>query len=158
MAKKRTQPTPISALIASVLEGRGHGQGGALMKLQAGWKGAVGEKIASHASPAMLKGGRLTVTVDGSAWMNQLQLLSVGIIEKVNAALGDETVHDVAFRLGRPEPAGGRPRKEPPFRPVRRRLDSSESAEIDRAVSAIADESIRGSARRLMESAYSRKK
>src|SRR5512136_2268888 len=49
------------------------------------WERAVGSVIARHAQPSAIRGKKLTVTVDSSAWMQQLSLLRPEIINKVNS-------------------------------------------------------------------------
>ena len=64
------------------------------------WEKAVGPGIARHAQPSSIRGRRLTVIVDSSAWMQQLSLLKPEIVAKVNARLGTDGIESITLRLG----------------------------------------------------------
>src|SRR5512135_3326167 len=153
---RNTRPAELSDVIAKVLKERGLGAQNTLAKLIPLWGAAVGEKVASHAAPTMLKGGLLTITVDGSAWMNQLSMLSQTIIAEVNTALGGEEVSELKFRLGKIEKAAGKKREDE--RPVKVRLTPEVKAGIEGSVAAIHDAEVREKARRLLIAASTRKR
>ena len=56
------------------------------------WPEAVGEAIASEASPSAERGGALTISCSGSVWAQELDLMAPTIIERLNAALGADRV------------------------------------------------------------------
>ncbi len=153
---RNTRPAELSDVIAKVLKERGLGAQNTLSKLMSVWGRAVGEKVASHAAPTMLKGGLLTVTVDGSAWMNQLSMLSQTIIEQVNAALGGEEVSELKFRLGKIEKAAYR--KEEEEKPVKVKLTPEIKEQINSSVAPIHDAELREKARRMLTAASTRKR
>src|SRR4249920_244344 len=64
------------------------------------WDRTVGPAIARHAQPRALRGKKLALAVDSPAWMQQLTLMKPEIIEKLNRALGRETIGDLTMRLG----------------------------------------------------------
>lgn len=64
------------------------------------WDDAVGKAIAENARPAAFKGKLLLVHVTSSPWIHQLQFLKKEILEKLNAALGQDLVEDVKFKIG----------------------------------------------------------
>ncbi len=64
------------------------------------WENAVGETIAKVAQPAGVNGSCLRVEVADSAWMQELQLMAGGILEKVNAALENGSFEEIQFWLG----------------------------------------------------------
>lgn len=64
------------------------------------WPVLVGEQIAAHAQAEQLRGGRLIVRVDHSAWMQELVLLKPQLLEKIGGAAG---VTDLVFRLATSE-------------------------------------------------------
>jgi hypothetical protein len=154
MGRERIRPVPVGEVLRTVMQDRGLGAGGSLAKLMARWPASVGADIARHACPAMLKGGRLTVTVDSSAWMGQLSMLAPGIIEKVNEAIGEDLVKNLHFRIGkiRQECPAARAEDKPP---ARRRLMPLEKALIEKALEPIKDEELRSRGRRLMSTAFS---
>jgi len=155
MGKYRNQPVRAGEVLERVLKGAGLGTRTVLAQVQKSWADAVGESIARHAAPETLKEGRLTVTVDGSAWMNQLSMLAPAIIEKVNAELSSDAVQDLRFRLGKVGPRAA-PAKEGETRPPRRKPSSEEKARIEEALSPIKDEGVREQAGKLLTAACSR--
>jgi hypothetical protein len=158
MARERIKPVPVGEVLRTVMKDRGLGAGGSLAKLIARWPVAVGADIARHACPDMLKGGRLSITVDSSAWMGQLSMLAPGIIEKVNEVLKDDQVKDLHFRIGKIAQQKGSASKVLNTAPARRRLMPLEKALIEKALEPIRDEDLRASGRRLMSAAFSTKR
>lgn len=63
-----------------------------LADVQRAWPGAVGEAIVREAAPAAAREGTVTVTCSSSLWAHELDLMSPGIIDALNAALGAERV------------------------------------------------------------------
>jgi len=59
-----------------------------LADAQRAWPGAVGPTIAAQALPTAERGGVLTITCSASVWAQELDLMSVHIIERLNEALG----------------------------------------------------------------------
>lgn len=153
----KSHPSPISKILASVMDAHGMGRMGPLATLDRGWADAVGDTVAAHARPEKLEGRTLTVLVDNSVWMNQLHMLSSEIMEKANGVLGAGSVADIRLRIGRitAKPA---PAKviEPPI--VRRKPTRAELAEIENSVSSIPDDDTRESIRRLFIASCARKK
>ncbi len=64
------------------------------------WEKIVGKVIARHAQPSSLRGKKLSVAVDSSAWMQQLSLLKPDLIEKLNHGLGAGSIQDITFKMG----------------------------------------------------------
>ncbi len=64
------------------------------------WEKIVGKVIARHAQPSSLRGKKLSVAVDSSAWMQQLSLLKPELIEKLNRGLGMGSIQDITFKMG----------------------------------------------------------
>lgn len=157
MARERIKPVPVGEVLKKVMADRGLGAGGSLARLMTRWPAAVGADIARHACPEMLKGGRLTITVDSSAWMGQLSMLAPGIIEKVNEVLKEDQVKDLHFRIGKIRPDGPAA-KAPVTAPARRKLMPLEKALIEKALEPIKDEDLRMRGRRLMSTAFSIRK
>ena len=112
------------------------------------WEQAVGAVIARHAQPATIRGRKLTVIVDSSAWMQQLSLLRPELTEKLNRVLGEAVVEQITLRLG--EVASLTPAERPASHPAAP-LTAEERETIEHAVSCIADPAVRESLRHLME-------
>jgi len=74
------------------------------------WPDAVGPELATRSSPLEFRNGKLTVGVEGAAWLQQFVFLSPKIIKAVNEALGVELVKSLITRAAVIEP----PKAEPP--------------------------------------------
>lgn len=113
------------------------------------WGKAVGPGIARHAQPSSIRGRRLTVVVDSSAWMQQLSLLKPEIIEKLNASMGTNAVESITLKLGevevRPRPKAHAPASELPP------LTQEDQRRIEDLASMIADPEVRRSFQHLVE-------
>ena len=59
------------------------------------WDAVVGPTIARHAQPLRLRRGILSIEVDGSAWMQEIQFLKHDLRERLNARVGRRAVRDV---------------------------------------------------------------
>jgi predicted nucleic acid-binding Zn ribbon protein len=65
------------------------------------WASIVGEAISRHCQPVSLNKGYLTVNVDSSPWLNELQRFSKGmILQKIQARVGERVIRDIRFRIG----------------------------------------------------------
>ncbi len=82
------------------------------------WDSVVGKQIASRARPVSFRDGTLTVTVNSSPWMQQLTFLKKGIIEKLNARLGEALVRDIYLKAGAPPSPNTRAVTMKTFRPL----------------------------------------
>jgi predicted nucleic acid-binding Zn ribbon protein len=66
-----------------------------LARIQAIWEGALGPALAPHATPLRERDGRLTVFCPDAVWMHELTLMAPELVDRLNAALGDELVHEL---------------------------------------------------------------
>ncbi len=64
------------------------------------WKTAAGDAIAANASPAAFKGRILLVHVSNSTWLHHLRFLEGELIDKLNAALGQDDIQKIQFKIG----------------------------------------------------------
>jgi predicted nucleic acid-binding Zn ribbon protein len=62
------------------------------------WEHVVGERIAHMATAVRISQGVLFVQVKTSTWRNELMLRKKEIIDKLNSAIGAETVKDIKFQ------------------------------------------------------------
>lgn len=134
------RPAPVSNLLGDLLRGTP-----AELRLKEGriwvvWEEAVGSRIAAHAQPATFREGTLTLHVDSSPWLQQLNYLKKDLIAKVNDALGEELVKELQFK-------GGKVRWSPPDKapqqPKRRELSEEEQAWIKEQADSVADPELR---------------
>jgi predicted nucleic acid-binding Zn ribbon protein len=149
------QFTSIAGILKEVLKARGLGSGDALAQLRGKWAAAVGAKVAQHASPQMIRDGRLTLTVDSPAWMSQLNMLSPQIIEKINSVLEGGAVKELKFCLGTPA-KNEKLKKAAPIK--KREVSPEEKDAIERAAEKIQDRELRSSAKKLLSKSCKRVK
>lgn len=66
-------------------------------KLKNQWPNLVGQTIASHALPDIIKGKTIFITVDTPQWMHHLNFYKQEILEK----LKDYKIENVRFKIGK---------------------------------------------------------
>ena len=82
------------------------------------WQTVVGEQIAAHATPTVLREGVLSVSAESTAWATQLRMVQAQLLAKIAAAVGDGVVTSLkivgpvapSWRKGRYHIAGRGPR------------------------------------------------
>lgn len=145
----------ITGALRKILSSRGLESRLKEFRLFTDWREIVGPVIAIHAWPERIRGKKLTVIVDSSAWMQQLTMLKPELVAKVNARLGEGCVAAISLRLGEVS-AGGRtqPERTAPAGP----LTDEERRKIDDSLTGLVDEDLRRGIRRLMEKDFLRKR
>lgn len=63
------------------------------------WEDVVGADLARHATPVRLAGGILVLEVSSSAWATQVSYLADELVQRANAALGQDLVTRVDVRV-----------------------------------------------------------
>jgi predicted nucleic acid-binding Zn ribbon protein len=63
-----------------------------LAAVQRSWSEAVGEVIAREAWPVSERGGTVTLACRSAVWAQELDLMSVELIDRLNRALGQPAV------------------------------------------------------------------
>ena len=71
-----------------------------LAEVQRVWAEVVGPSIAEEAQPTTERGGVLTVACSASVWAQELDLMSVAILERLNAALASGAVSRLRCVVG----------------------------------------------------------
>jgi hypothetical protein len=120
-------------------------------RLMAEWSQLVGAQIATHTMPREVRGRTLWVVVDSSTWLHELTLLKPLLLAKIAPRAGKADVRDVRFVIGEVSAPEGAAAPRPPSKASR--LAPEAEAAVDHAVSALADEDLRESARRLLRRA-----
>lgn len=69
-----------------------------LARVQGCWADAVGDVVSSEARPVSERDGVVSVACRSSVWAQELELLGPELVEKVNAALGDDAVARLRFK------------------------------------------------------------
>jgi predicted nucleic acid-binding Zn ribbon protein len=63
-----------------------------LAAVQRAWPEVVGPSIAAEAQPTAERGGVLTISCSASVWAQELDLMSVPILERLNVALASGAI------------------------------------------------------------------
>ncbi|MCA1764679.1 MAG: DUF721 domain-containing protein [Desulfobulbaceae bacterium] len=142
----------IDTLLGEIFENRNWRQNLARNRIFDFWDEAVGDDIASHAQPKLVRGKVLWVDVTDSIWMQQLHLQKEHLREVINERIpGEEEIEDIRFNLVAHLKAA-RPAKkidpEPgPLSPVQ--PDRQKLAEFEKLIATLGDEGARESFRTL---------
>jgi predicted nucleic acid-binding Zn ribbon protein len=85
---RRRGPRPLAA----ALEALGHEAAPPtlLARVQSVWGEVVGPAIAAEAQPVAERGGTVTVACGSAAWASELELLAPELVERLDAALGEQ--------------------------------------------------------------------
>jgi hypothetical protein len=117
-----------------------------LYRIKHSWKEAIGEPLAAHAAPTMLKAGVLFMNVSSPAWLQQAGYYKARIVER----LGRFGVSGIRLKLGKVEQtAVKRAAEERPF-------VEPDPALIEELLSSIEDEELKQSVRRAARKALGR--
>jgi predicted nucleic acid-binding Zn ribbon protein len=140
--KRKKMPRPLA--VANLLDGifAGHPLEGRLRegRIWQVWDTVVGKGVAAKAQPVGFRDGTLTVVVSSAPWMQQLTFLKKGIIDKLNEKLGDDLVHDLYLKAGKPHPPSRTPSSsKKPERP----LTEEESLRIAEQTASVSDPELR---------------
>jgi hypothetical protein len=151
MAVKRTRlpyPAAVSDLLSVAFQGTPAERRLREGKVWLVWESAVGRQIAERARPVNFRDGTLTVAVSSAPWMQQLNFLKKGILEKLNALLGEELVREIHLKAGNTDRAV--PPAAPEKRP-KRRLSPEERQKIARSTDPVSDPDLRQALAELLE-------
>jgi len=101
---------PLAQLMETVLRGTGLQKRFAEYQAVEVWEQVVGRAVAEQAQATVIRDGVLFVDVKSSVWMQELQLLRVDIVERLNAHLGKPFVKSMVLSMERsPYPGAGGP-------------------------------------------------
>jgi predicted nucleic acid-binding Zn ribbon protein len=87
---RRRDPRPLSHAIAALADRLAPQT--TLAEVQRVWPAAVGEVIAAQAEPTGERDGVLTVTCSSAVWAQELDLMGIELVGRINAALGGEAI------------------------------------------------------------------
>jgi hypothetical protein len=120
------------------------------------WQEVVGEFVARHSEVKGVKGEALVVQVDDHALMNNLQLMSPGIIKRINDEVEGKMppFKKLYLRWGEVECAD--PKQENPM-PKEYSLTPQQEARVEEIVKDIADPELREITRRLITKSFAKK-
>jgi predicted nucleic acid-binding Zn ribbon protein len=89
------EPRPIAGAVARVAERSAPAT--TLARVQRCWGEVAGDVIADEATPISEQSGVVTVACRSAVWANELELLSKGLVEGLNQALGGPAVGSLRF-------------------------------------------------------------
>jgi predicted nucleic acid-binding Zn ribbon protein len=96
----KNAPQPISEVLAQLLARRGYARENAAASCQAAWREAAGAAIAKVTRPGNIRRGVLEVFVANSTLLQELGFQKIQILTRLKAALADQSVRDLRFRVG----------------------------------------------------------
>ncbi len=98
---KRTFPQQVGGALHGILTQLDSGGRFELVRLIRIWPETVGEAIARRTEVASVKFHTAVIKVVGAMWIQELNLMKPQILGRLRDALGDDSVRDVRFVLGR---------------------------------------------------------
>ncbi|HEX4209044.1 MAG TPA: DUF721 domain-containing protein [Candidatus Binataceae bacterium] len=100
-AAKRTYPQQVGGALHGILAQLDSGGRFELVRLIRIWPETVGEAIARRTEIASIKFHTAVVKVSGAMWIHELGLMKPQILGRVREALGDDSVRDLRFVMGK---------------------------------------------------------
>jgi predicted nucleic acid-binding Zn ribbon protein len=94
----RDDPAPVSDLIGDLVRERGWDERLSVQRVFTDWPAIVGPDVAAHSSVESFDDGVLSVRADSTSWAKELQLLAPGLVRRLNAELGQDSVLRVDIR------------------------------------------------------------
>ena len=98
---KRTFPQQVGGALHGILTQLDSGGRFELVRLIRIWPEMVGEAIARRTEVASVKFHTAVIKVVGAMWIQELNLMKPQILARLRDALGDDSVRDLRFVLGR---------------------------------------------------------
>ena len=117
------------------------------------WPEVVGSAIASKTRPVRIIDGKLTVEVNSTPWLQELNFLKEEIRNKLNRQLPEPLIKELILKSGRPK-RQTEPTETP--EPLIREITRAEQHNILNSVATITDPELRAELRKLMEQHYRR--
>lgn len=98
--KRRSAPQRIGDAISPILSGLDTQGQFDLVRVVRLWPEVVGEAISRRTEVSSLKFHTLVVKVSGAMWIQELNLMRAQIVERMRAALENDSVREVRFVKG----------------------------------------------------------
>ena len=95
------EPRPIAEAVARVTARAAPAT--TLARIQGCWEAVAGPVVAGEAEPVKERESVVTVACRSAVWASELELLSPGLVEALNEALGGPVVSSLRFVVGRRE-------------------------------------------------------
>lgn len=91
---------PVGALVPGVLRELGLAESARALRIHEHWREAVGEEVAAHSRPSVLRDGVLEVHVDSSPWCQALRLRTPELLDALARTLGEDAPRALWWKLG----------------------------------------------------------
>lgn len=88
---------PLAAILPGVLKELRLDEAAAGWRAVADWPALAGERIAKRTRAVSFRDGVMTIEVEGSAWMHELDFLRRELVRRANQHVGANVVRDVRF-------------------------------------------------------------
>jgi hypothetical protein len=118
------------------------------------WEEIVGGPVAAHSEPCQLNFKCLVVMVDSSAWVQHLTFLKTELTEKIQRALGRETVTEIRFKVGSLTKTNSSPAFSPSKRAFRTHLNEDEVILIEEYLRPLQDPTLKERLRSLITRSF----
>jgi len=109
---EKGDPAPIAALLPTVYSRQQWKKQWRLFSLVRRWPAIVGREVGRLTMPAFFRQDTLWIYVQDSAWMHHLQFIKLDLLNRVNQALGEQSVTDIRWQLQPQLPSI--PERQPP--------------------------------------------
>ena len=100
-ATKRTYPQQVGGALHGILAQFDSGGHFGLVRLIRIWPETVGEAITRRTEVASVKFHTAVIKVRGAMWIQELNLMKPQILSRLRQALGDDSVRDLRFVMGK---------------------------------------------------------
>jgi hypothetical protein len=94
------RPKRIADVLAQLIAKKGYGRPEANAALEAAWRSAAGEPLASASRPGKVSRGKLEVTVTNSTTIQELGFAKRRILAQLEKLLPDARIRDIRCRVG----------------------------------------------------------
>jgi hypothetical protein len=127
------------------------------------WKKIVGKDIAANTRPIRISFTTLLISAKSSAWANNLMMMKIEIISKINSFIGDTLIKDIRFCSYRESEAAAKVEELPDGPDLGRLLRKVNLCEQERKIvtekcSEIKDEALRSRLERLYQKQLQKEK
>lgn len=100
-SKRRTSrddPIPVADAMSELVREHGWDERLSIQRVFTDWPGVIGPDVAAHSTVEGFDDGILSLRADSTSWAKELQLLAPGLVRRLNAELGQNTVLRVDIR------------------------------------------------------------
>ena len=94
----RDDPVPVADVMGELVRDRGWDERLSVQRVFTDWPAVVGPDVAAHSTVEGFDDGVVIVRADSTSWARELQLLAPGLVRRLNAELGQDTVVRVDIR------------------------------------------------------------